>query len=73
MTIFQLLVYSCVAFNGLDGNLLSKTCRWDVRDLYSSELTCNSDGASWTGRPIFSDVAEDRKVERHKCSPIHVY
>ena len=53
MTIFQLLVYSCVAANGLDGSLLSMTCRWDARQLFASEAGCSAFGASEMGKPIF--------------------
>jgi hypothetical protein len=72
MTIFQLLVYSCVVANSFDGDLMSKTCRWDLRGFYVAAYRCNEKGASLIGSPIFSDVYEDRKVDKFKCSPVSV-
>jgi hypothetical protein len=72
MTIFHLLVYSCISVNGLDGELLAKTCRWDDRDLYVTSARCEEAGAKTLMSQIFSDVYEDRRVERHKCMPVWV-
>lgn len=76
MTIFQLLIYSCLATHGLDGELLSQTCRWDARDLYRERDKCERDGSAEIGRPIheFNVVlgAGPRKAERHKCTPVAV-
>ncbi len=72
MTIFQLLVYSCVTANGLDGELLAKTCRWDTRDLYSTTDKCEEAGAANFMSQLGADLYEERRVERHKCVKVWV-
>ena len=72
MTIFQLLVYSCVSVNGLDGELMTKMCRWDQGKLYKTEAHCDEAGAARFMERMFSDVADDRHVEKHKCVKVWV-
>ena len=72
MTVFQLFVYSCVTLNGWDGELISKMCRWDARDLHQTETKCAVAGANELGHPVYSDIAEDRRVEKMRCLPIGV-
>lgn len=73
MTIFGLLLYSCVSSNGIDGELLSRTCRWDNQyPHYSTYEKCAAAGLKAIGTPVFSDTAEDRHVEKHKCISFHV-
>jgi hypothetical protein len=79
MTIFSLLVYSCVTItNGLGGggDALTMTCRWDQRGLYVDEGRCNEGGRAAAGELVheFSVVvgATPRKVEKHSCNPISV-
>ena len=69
MTVFSLLIYSCVTFNApLSGELLQKTCSWGQRGaLYASRDACLRASPA-LGSPIFSDVADGRKVEDIKCS-----
>ena len=70
MIFFQLLVYSCVTANGIDGSLLSKTCDWRRQEFYLKEEACKADGNGLIGHPIFSDTYEDRKIENFKCTPM---
>lgn len=72
MTIFQLMVYSCVTTNGLDGELLSKVCRWDAGAFYVSREKCEAEGRKRTGEPILSFIHEDRRIEHFKVQPITV-
>ena len=74
MTIFQLIVYSCVTANGLDGELLAKTCRWDTRDLYAKTDRCEEAGAAilMLQFEVLSGLYEDRRVEKHKCIKVWV-
>lgn len=76
MTIFQLLVYSCVSVNGLDGELMTKICRWDSRDLYVTTARCEEAGAKAFMSQIFSFehiIGEShRHVEKHKCVKVWV-
>ncbi len=72
MILFQLAVYSCVTFTNLSGDLISKTCRWDDRGFYASEYRCRSDGDAEIGKPIFSDMYEQRNVERSHCIPVPI-
>ena len=72
MTIFQLLVYSCVTANGLDGELLAKTCRWQVGSLYVAAAKCEEAGAARFMERMFSDIYEDLRVEKHKCVKVWV-
>ena len=45
MTIFQLMLYSCVmTMYPMTGDLLSKTCNWQPRGWYLSEQKCSDDG-----------------------------
>lgn len=76
MTIFQLMLYSCVVTNGLGGEMLSKTCDWRAAGLYRLEGKCGVEGSQEHGKPIheFSRVINStvRKVEMHKCVPLTV-
>jgi hypothetical protein len=67
MNIFHLLVYSCISSLGMDGELMEKTCQWDSRDVYTTSVKCEEAGAKVLMTQIFSDVAEDRRIEKHKC------
>jgi hypothetical protein len=81
MTIFQLLVYSCITANGLDGELIAKTCRWDARALYVTTERCEEAGAKAFMSEIFGDSMnidnlgrpQIRRVEKHKCEKVTVY
>lgn len=72
MIIFSLAVYSCVSFNSFAGDLVSKQCRWDARDLYYKGASCEAAGAKSIGERIFGDVAEDRVVEKYRCGQTSV-
>jgi hypothetical protein len=68
--VFELFLFSCVTvmspFDG--GDLVRKTCRWSTTGaLYHTSERCSEDGNAKIGTPIFSDVYEDRKVEKTKC------
>lgn len=69
MTVFSLLVYSCVTINApLSGELLQKTCNWSQRGgLFATRDGCLQ-ASPPLGSPIFSDVADGRVVEAIKCS-----
>jgi hypothetical protein len=72
MNVFALLVYSCAtAVHPVTGDLIAKTCRWDARDLYASQEAC-SRAMPPIGQPVFTDVMDDRKVEKTKCDPVPV-
>jgi hypothetical protein len=68
MTVFQLLVYSCVTINApISGELLQKSCNWSPRGLlFASEEACRK-AAPAVGSDVFSDVADGRKVEKTNC------
>ena len=68
MSVFSLFVYSCVTFNApISGELLQKTCSWSGRGtLYATHEACLRE-SPLLGSPIFSDVADGRKVEAIKC------
>lgn len=73
MTIFQLFVYSCLTLNYFDGALLSKTCRWQSwGDPFVDSAKCERAGKDQLGHPIFSDVAEDRHIQKARCEPMAV-
>lgn len=76
MTIFQLLLYSCVVTNGHGGELLSKTCDWRPSAFYRSEGKCGVEGSQQHGKPVheFAVVLEasPRTIEGHRCQPITV-
>lgn len=72
MTIFQLLLYSCVVTNGIGGELLSKTCEWRPAGFYLIEGKCGVESSQQHGKPMFEFVASNRTVEGHKCQPITV-
>jgi len=73
MTVFSLLVYSCVTINSWPGgDLMSKTCKWSQEGaLYASHEACLRASPA-LGEPIFSDVADGRKVEAIKCDAQNV-
>jgi hypothetical protein len=68
MTVFQFFLYSCVTLNApISGELLQKTCNWSQgSDLYATHEACLRDSPPLNS-PIFSDVADGRKVEAIKC------
>lgn len=70
ITVFQLFIYSCVTLIApVSGELLEKTCSWSGGgSLYVSQVICEAD-APEIGAPIFSDVADGRRVEKTKCEP----
>lgn len=72
MTVFQLLIYSCVSLNGLDGELVSKMCRWDAREMFQTEASCGVAGTVEMGKPIWGDIYEDRTAAKFKCSPVSI-
>ena len=71
MTVWTLLVYSCVTLTSLQGDLTSKTCSWNGGALYRTEGACGA-AAPKIGTPIFSDVADGRKVEKTRCDRLSV-
>jgi hypothetical protein len=71
MMIFQLFIFSCVTAFALNGDW-TKSCRSSPDAMFQSEDGCMQAGEKWLGRPLFSDVAEDRKVEEFKCIPLVV-
>lgn len=73
MTVFWLLTYSCVVATSLDGDLLSKTCRWSEGvSLYRAEDRCKAKGESLIGTKVHSFIAENRTIEKFKCVPVAV-
>jgi hypothetical protein len=76
MTIFQLMLYSCVVNNGIGGELLSKTCDWRPSALYRVEGKCDVEGSQQHGKPIHefsvSINSTKRTIEMHKCIPLTV-
>ena len=74
MTVFSLLIYSCVTITApMSDELIQKTCAWDHGggSLYMTQAGCEA-AAPPVGSPIFSDVADGRKVENTKCQPLSV-
>ncbi len=74
MTVFSLLVYSCITINApLTGELMQKTCNWNGgQALYMTEDLCKA-AAPAIGSPVFSDVADGRKIEGIRCQPVQVF
>jgi hypothetical protein len=72
MTIFQLALYSCVTTHSMVGDM-SMTCNWRPSNLYTTVEVCESDGKTQIGKPVFSDIAEDRKISDYRCGKIFVY
>ena len=69
MTILQLLVYSCVTTNGLDGEPLPKVCQWEPHDIYRTNRKCQEAGAHHMMSQTFSG---GRGVEKHRCIRVRV-
>lgn len=61
MTIFSLLLYSCIALGG-------EECRWNYAELatYGHRSDCEADGTRMMG----STLNEGRKVERYLCMQV---
>jgi len=75
MTIFQLMVYSCVQYNIVPLMPYSDytiSCRWQPWGFHQSKESCEREAASQLGKPIFSDVADGRKVEKAQCADINI-
>ena len=72
MTIFQLALYSCVTSYSMGGDM-NMTCNWRPDNFYTTAAVCESDGKAQIGKPVFSDIAEDRKVSDYRCGQILVY
>lgn len=74
MTVFQLMIFSCVrSTSPFDGEVMNMSCRWEPNGLYATEQLCEAAGREIVGNPIFSGVADGRKVEKTKCVPILVH
>lgn len=72
MTVFVLALYSCVSVNDFHGDLAMKTCDWRQRGMFSTAEKCDKAGTAFVGTPIFSDIAEDRKVQKYSCGPLSI-
>jgi hypothetical protein len=71
MTIFQLAIYSCVRFGNPFTDDMTTSCHWTPNGLFMTEEKCKA-VAPQLGTPIFSDVADDRKVEDTRCASVFV-
>lgn len=49
VTVFQLIVHSCLIANFSDGSLQSADCKWEDHGLFKFEQTCKSDGIKQMG------------------------
>ena len=72
MVIFALIVVSCVETpNPFGGSAYdtsySKSCRGVEANLFATKDACEKAGEPLIGTPVFSDVADGRKVERYGC------
>lgn len=69
MTVFSLAVYSCLTVNfPLSGDLMQKTCIWQTQGgLYATKDACLR-ASPPLGSPIFSDVADGRRVDAVRCN-----
>lgn len=72
MTIFQLAIFSCVILTSPLNSDYTKTCHWLPTGMFVSEESCIADGKKLLGKPLFSDVVEDRKVNDYRCTPLMV-
>ena len=72
MTIFQLLLYSCVSTHYTDGNPLTKTCDWRPDAFFAQEDQCKQNGTNELGHLVFSEAAEERRIEYFKCAETDV-
>jgi len=76
MTIYQLMVYSCLAVIDLHGDLVTKTCTWQPRQMFAQQVRCDEAGRASIGERIFRDSiqmgADPEKVERARCVPLSV-
>ena len=71
MTVFQLMIFSCVrSTSPFDGELMQMSCSWEPASLYATKELCEVAGKSIIGNPIHSGIADGRKVEKTKCVPI---
>jgi hypothetical protein len=70
VTVFQLLIYSCVTITApISGDLVQKSCAWQPQGgLWAMQDQCEA-SAPKIGSSIFSDVADGRVVERTRCAP----
>lgn len=70
MTVFQLMVYSCVSLVApISGDLMQKTCTWAAQGaLYAKQEACEAN-APKIGSPVFSDVMDGRTVEKTHYAP----
>lgn len=67
MTVFQLLIHSCLITNFSDGSLMSAECKWDNIGLLKFEQSCKTDGIRKIGSKI-----EDRTADQFKCLKLGV-
>lgn len=74
MTVFQLMVYSCVTFSGFGMNgTWSKSCEWRTWGPLRTTLEgCESDAKKTIGAPIYSDVMDGRAIEQARCDAVQV-
>ena len=72
MTIFQLLVWSCVRATSFGGDVVSMQCDWSPWGLHVSEDTCKNRAAASIGVPIHSFIMNGRTVDEAKCVAVLV-
>ena len=78
MIVFALIVISCVEYNGpFNGHAYdtsySKSCNGREQVLFTTKGSCEKTGEPLKGTPVFSDVADGRKVEGYICSERNVF
>lgn len=72
LTVFLLLTYSCVTSSSLAGAYV-KSCNWvSSGQMFVKPGSCVVAGEDQLGRPVFSDMVENRVVEQYRCDPLSV-
>ena len=73
--IFELFVWSCIENHQIIDDSYIKSCRWNSRGFYASEMKCATDGAAALGQKVHQCeivVGSDRTVEKWRCSVVPV-
>ena len=70
MTVFQLMVYSCIFVVHMPDAAVDAACQWDERGLYRTIEKCDEAGAAALMGQAF--VTAGTAIERHVCAPTEV-
>lgn len=70
----ELAIYSCITTHTMMDDSFTKSCRWNSRGFYASEIRCREDGKVEAPRKVVHEfsvvIGSPRIAESYRCSPV---